>query len=261
VSAAADWARDLASWAIPPEIMRPAPQDPWAFRVDQFVRATEQAMSFDSPSLHRAREAVSPGGTVLDVGCGAGAASLPLVPPARSVVGVDDSAGMLAAFAELAEKRGAHHLEIAGVWPEIADQVEAADVVVCNHVLYNIADLGPFVTALGDHARRRVVIEITSEHPRAWMRPLWRAIHDIDRPTRPVADDALAVLDELGIGAGAERWTRPTPMKDDTIEELAAWVRDALCVTAERDPDIVEALRSHPAPDEREITTIWWDVN
>jgi hypothetical protein len=50
-------------------------------------------------------------------------------------------------------------------------------------------------------------------------------------------------------------------MKDDTIEELAAWVRDALCVTADRDQDIVEALRSHPAPDEREITTIWWDVN
>jgi SAM-dependent methyltransferase len=261
VSAAEDWARDLASWAIPPEILRPAPEDPWAFRVDQFVRATEQAMTFASPSLDRAREALSPKGSVLDVGCGAGAASLPLVPPAGSVVGVDESAGMLSAFAELAEKRGADHREIAGRWPDVADQVGVADVVVCNHVLYNIADLTTFVAALGDHARRRVVIEITSEHPRTWMRPLWRAIHGIDRPTRPVAGDALAVLDEAGIRVSVERWMRPTPMKDEPIDELAAWVRDALCVTADRDPDIVEALRSHPAPDEREIATIWWDVD
>lgn len=259
MSAAEEWARDLASWAIPPEIMARAPQDPWAFRVDTFVRAAEQAMTLDSPSLRLAREALPPGGTVLDVGCGAGAASLPLVPPAGVVVGVDGSAGMLAAFAEQAEKRGAEHREVEGSWPEVADRAESADAVVCNHVLYNIADLQPFVVALGEHARRRVVIEMTSEHPRAWMRPLWRAIHDIDRPTRPVAADALAVLAEAGIDVNVERWNRPTPMKDDSIEELTEFVREALCVGPDRDPDIVAALTADPPPAEREITTIWWN--
>jgi SAM-dependent methyltransferase len=260
VSAAEEWARALHSWTIPSDILARAPQDPWAFPVASFVRATEQAKTFDSPSLRRAREALPLGGSVLDVGCGAGAASMPLCPPAAAVVGVDESAGMLAAFAEQAAAHNVDHREIEGRWPDVAHEVAIADVVVCNHVLYNIADLASFVAALTDHARGRTVIELTSEHPRAWMRPLWRAIHDIDRPTRPVADDAIVVLTEVGIEPHVERWARPTPMKDEPIEELAAFVRVALCVNDDRDPEIVEALRKDPPAAEREITTLWWDT-
>jgi ubiquinone/menaquinone biosynthesis C-methylase UbiE len=261
VSAAEDWARDLASWAIPPEILARRPEDPWAFRVASFVRATEQAMTVDTPSLRRAREAIPPGGSVLDVGCGAGAASLPLCPPAASVAGIDESPGMLSAFADQAVALGIDHREIQGRWPDVAHDVNEADVVVCNHVLYNIADLGPFVLAMAHRARRRTVIEMTSEHPRVWMRPLWRALHDIDRPTRPVADDAIAVLRELGIEPHVERWLRPTPMKDETIDELVESVRDGLCVNVDRDAEIAEVLRNEPPPAEREITTLWWDAS
>jgi len=261
VGAAEDWARDLASWAIPADIAARTPQDPWASRVPSFVRATEQAMTFDSPSLRRAREALPPGGSVLDVGCGAGAASLPLCPPAAKVVGVDGSAAMLAAFSERAAATGIDHIEIEGRWPDVINKVAPADVVVCNHVLYNIADLGPFVAALTSRARRRTVIEMTSEHPRAWMHPFWRVLHGIDRPTSPVADDAIAVLVELHVKPNVERWVLPTPMRGDTMEELTAFVRDALYVNEDRDPEIVEVLRKRPPPAEREITTLWWDAS
>jgi len=259
VSAAAKWAAALAALAIPPEILAQAPEDPWAFPVSLFVRAAEAAVTVESPSVIRARAALSPGGSVLDVGCGAGAASLPLCPPAGSIVGVDESADMLVAFAEQADARGVDHREVCRRWPAAANDVAAADVVVCSHVLYNVADLAPFVAGLADHSRRRTVVELTSEHPRAWMRPLWRAMHHIDRPTGPVADDAVAVLADLGITPNVERWVRPTPMKDEPIAELAAFVRVALCVTSERDPEIVAALRKDPPPAEREITTLWWD--
>ncbi|MHB8510630.1 MAG: ATP-binding protein [Actinomycetota bacterium] len=60
--------------------------------------------------------------------------------------------------------------------------VGQADVVVCHHVLYDVADIVPFVHALTEHALNHVVIEIFDEHPVAWMNPLWRELHGIGRP-------------------------------------------------------------------------------
>ena len=260
MGAATEWAEALASWAIPPEIMAKAPADPWAWPVSQWVRHTEEALTMDTPSIRLAREALPDGGNVLDVGCGAGAASMPLCPPAASVVGVDSDEAVLVAFAEQAAKRGVRHDERAGAWPDVADDIGPADVVVCNHVVYNIQPIAAFLGALTQHARRRVVLEMTSEHPRAWMNPLWLALHGVDRPTRPIVDDLVAVMEEAGIEPAVERWMLPTPMRDEPMEELVPFVRQALCLTDDRDPDVAFALKEHPPPREREIATIWWNV-
>jgi SAM-dependent methyltransferase len=259
VGAAEEWAEALATWAIPPEIMAAAPEDPWALPVGHFVRALH-AQPEDSPSVRRALEALPSGGGVLDVGCGAGAASLPLASRAGLIVGVDQSAEMLAAFGEQAAGRGVRHETVHGLWPEASSDVSAADVVVCNHVLYNIPDLESFVAALADHSRRRLVVEITAEHPRAWEGVYWRALHGLERPTRPTAVDAVAVLAELGFGAQVERWPRPMPVAGLPLEELVQIVRHDLCLTADRDPDVERALRDHPPPAERDLVTIWWDA-
>lgn len=258
--AARAWAEGLESWAIPPHIRAAAPQDPWALPVGPFVRAVEDAMERSTPSFRHALEAMPVGGTVLDVGCGAGAASVPLAPPASKLVGIDQSRAMLAAFTERAAALGIAHQEIHGTWPEAMSEVAAADVVVCHHVLYNVADLEPFVLALDARARRRVVIEITAEHPRSWMNPLWRTLHGIDRPTEPVATDAYDVLIELGIDARIEMWKRPAPTATTPLEELVAFTRVALCLPADRDPDVARAIAEHPVPTTRGIVTIWWDA-
>src|SRR5204862_2441483 len=135
----------------------------------------------------RALEALPDAGSVLDVGAGGGAASLPLCPPAVAVTAVDQSPQMLAAFAELATKQGIDHLEVEGLWPDVAGRVGPADVVVCHHVLYNVGDLVPFLVALTDHAQSRVVVEMTAEHPQALLNPLWEHSHRLGRPTGPTA--------------------------------------------------------------------------
>src|SRR3954451_8178402 len=151
------WREDLASWAIPPEILAAAPETPWGCPTDLFARAAEEAVAAGdgpaAPSRRRALEALPAGGSVLDVGAGGGAASLPLCPPAAAVTAVDQSDGMLAAFAELAAKQGVAHREVQGSWPAVAAEVGPADVVVCHHVLYNVADIVPFLVALTAHAR------------------------------------------------------------------------------------------------------------
>ena len=259
--AARRWSAALASWAIPEDVLDAAPECPWGFPAALFARAAERATDDEEalrPSRRRALESLPPGGSVLDVGCGGGAASLPLAPPAGLLVGVDEGEDMLAAFAELAGRRGVAHHEVHGTWPEVAPLVRPTDVVVCHHVFYNVADLAPFALALTTHARRRVVVELTATHPMLHLNPLWEALHGIERPTSPTAWDAVAVLAEAGLEVHHEESERPSSWLGVDRAELVAFARRRLCVGPERDPEIDALLPpAHLAPLRRTVT-LWW---
>jgi hypothetical protein len=101
------------------------------------------------------------------------------------VIGVDPSPVLLAAFAERAARLGVTATTVEGFWPDSLAQVQTADVVVCHHAFYNVADLAPFAAALTDHARHQVVVELTAVHPMDWMAPYWKALYDLEQPDRP----------------------------------------------------------------------------
>jgi SAM-dependent methyltransferase len=219
-------------------------------------------------TTRRALEALPDRGAVLDVGVGAGAASLPFAPRAARIVGVDASEDLLAAFRTAAEGIDVSVETVSGRWPDVAGQVGVADVAVCAHVLYNVQDVEPFVRALDEHVRRRVVVEITGSHPLAWMNPLWLRFHRLHRPEAPTAGDALAVLRQLGIDATIEREARRSRGGFERREDAVAVVRKRLCLPADRDPEVAEALGPllrrrdglwSAGPPEQDIATLWWD--
>jgi SAM-dependent methyltransferase len=265
-TAAERWKTDLESWAIPQEILDAAPESPWGYSVELFARRADASIERTTPSTARALEALPEGGTVIDIGCGAGAASLPLAGRAGRLVGVDSSEEMLEAYRDRALATGREVETVEGVWPEAADRTPAGDVVLCHHVFYNAPDLAPFVRALTHHARRRVVAELTARHPRSSRNPLWMRFHGLERPDRPTADDAEAVLRELGLDPGREEWDNPVGSGFGRLEDLVANVRKELCLTADRDPEITEAMQGwaverdgvysfppHP------LVTLWWE--
>ena len=194
---------------------------------------------------------------MLDVGCGAGAASLRLRP--SHVVGVDQSGPLLAAFSDRAGRLGIEATAIEGVWPDAAARVPIADVVVCHHVVYNVADLSPFARALTDHARRRVVVELTAEHPMAWMSPYWEALHGLQQPDRPVVDDALAVLAGLGLQLGQRRWVRHYQTIGESSDDALSRMARRLCLPASRHDELRDLLAASPPPPARDVVTVWWD--
>jgi SAM-dependent methyltransferase len=251
------WAEQLAAWAIPEEIRSQATADPWKL-TPVLCPAPEPDERPDTPGFRLALDALGEGGTVLDVGVGAGAASLPLVPPATLVIGTDESDEMLAAFTARARERGVRARTYPGRWPDIARAVPEADVVVCSHVFYNVPDLGPFALALTAHARRRVVVELSGRHPVAGSNPLWKRFWNLDRPEGPTADDALAVLDEVGIRPGVDRQVRPASRRVAHADRVAYLTR-RLCLPPERQPEVEAALVESPEPAERELVTLWWD--
>jgi SAM-dependent methyltransferase len=249
------WRAQLDGWAIPEEILASAPESPWGFPVGLFrSRAARAGSRPATPSNLEAARFLPAGGTVLDVGAGGGAASLPLAGSAGRLVAVDESPAMVASFLAAASAAGVPAEAVEGSWPEVAGRVGPADVVVCHHVLYNVADLAPFALALTGHARRRVVAELTDRHPLVGLRPLWRRFHDLDRPTGPGADDAVAALAAVGLAVDRQDWEQPDRFGFDDFDELVAFTRRRLCLPAARDPEVAEALL---ADGTRQVDGVW----
>lgn len=255
----AQWRDDLGSWAIPDEILAQAQEKPWIHPVSMFTVDDDIP---DSPSHRAARDALPADGSVLDVGSGGGRASMALVPPAGMVVAVDHQQAMLDAFADAATRRGVRHREYLGDWPDVADEVGECDVAVCHHVAYNVADIGPFLVALDEHARRRVVIELPVRHPMSGMNPLWKRFWDLDRPTQPTAHDLVAIARALGFDAQIEVWPDDTWGRRVAMpqEERVRFARIRLCLTEDRDAEIAAALIEEADSVPREVATVWWDV-
>jgi len=261
----------MREWALPEAILAAAPESPWGLPIEPFRTRAERAVPGELTfSNRRARDALPPWGTVLDVGVGAGAASLPLPPRCALIVGVDSSAESLTEFRRQARRVGVKAQTVKGVWPAVERRVTVADVVVCNHVAYNVGDLAPFALALNAHARRRVVMEVTKQHPTLWMADLWLRFHGLARPTRPDADDAVSLLRGLGLpvrrhaavhARGAGGFVRR--------EDAVAWIRRRLCLDAARDSEVASALGERlihedglwsVRPPDQPVVTVWWDV-
>jgi SAM-dependent methyltransferase len=264
-TAADRWRADLLAWAIPDEILSKAPEDPWSFPVELFVARAEASTERLTFSNEAALVALPEGGTVLDVGCGAGGASMPLARRAGLLIGVDSGEEMLAAFAEQAANAGVQAHVFPGRWPDVGPDVPPADVAVCHHVAYNAPDLASFALALTDHARGRVVMELTTEHPLSRLAPLWLRFHALRRPDRPTAMDAVLLLREAGLDVMWQQWTAPRGGGFRRKEDLVAWVRRQLCLPKEREPEVAEALEERIEErdglygfQDRPVVTVWW---
>jgi SAM-dependent methyltransferase len=253
--ALARWREQLEGWAIPEEILAAAPESPWGCPVGLFRSRARRAGSRPvTPSNREAARFLPAGGTVLDVGAGGGAASLPLAGVAGQLVAVDESPAMVAAFLAAADAAGVAAEGVEGRWPEVAGRVAPADVVVCHHVLYNVADLAPFADALTGHARRRMVAELTDRHPLAGLGPLWRRFHGLERPTGPGADEAMAALEALGLRVARQDWESQDRFGFDDLDELVAFTRRRLCLPAARDPEVAAALLDEGT---RQVDGVW----
>jgi SAM-dependent methyltransferase len=246
VRATERWAAELAAWAIDPELLAAAPESPYGFPAGLFGADRGAAVTHDAVRSAGPR-------SVLDVGCGGGAASVPVGAP--ELLGVDESAELLARFAAAA---GPGARTFLGRWPDVAGEVPAADVVVCANVVYNVPDLAGFLTALTAHARRRVVVELTDVHPWTSLAGLWRHFHGQERPAGPTAELFGEVLAELGLAVESVTWQRDDPWRSAPADAVLAFTRRRLCLPADRDAEVAAALTRFADDRPRTATTVWW---
>ena len=237
------WRSNLANWAIPAHITAAVADSPWVLPRTVFARRADRLAAAPSGlSFERAWAALDPPGSILDVGSGAGAACLPLLPRCTGLTAVDSQPDMLDLLVQRAEAAGLQPRVVTGTWPATATEAGQADVVTCHHVSYNVPEIEPFVAALTAAARRMVVVEMTATHPLVSLNPLWLRFHGLVRPTGPTADDLLAILQAMGIQAVAERWQRPGGRDYESFAELTDVTRRRLCLPPERAGEVSRAL-------------------
>lgn len=254
-SALRRWEELQAARRIPREILSVAARTPWRMDVDYF---RPPRVPPDTPSREAAWALLSEGcdrcgGIVVDVGCGAGAASLAVAARTSFVIGIDERPEMIDAFAQAAGERGVAYVGIRGSWPAVAAHLGGVDVAICHNVAFHLKNPEPFVAGLIAVARRGVVMEMAAEHPLAWLDPLWLQFHGVRMGRAPVAEDFVDVLKSAGMSPTVARWSRE-PKRSATDAE---WVTQRLCLDPDRVGDVERALALLPSRSSARVTLTW----
>lgn len=152
----------------------------------------------DDPVLNRVVAWVDAESTVLDVGGGAGRFAIPLAKRCREVVVAEPSSSMLETLKSAANEAGVTNVRSLQMgWEEA--EVEAADLVLCAHVVYGVTEIEPFLRKLGEHARGRVVIVTHTVAPTSVAAPFWKAVHGEERLLLPALPELVPVLWEMDV--------------------------------------------------------------
>jgi len=184
----------------------------WDRRAPTFARSTtgrtEQFLGVVWPF-------VSARTTVIDVGAGAGRHAVPLAERAEWVTAVEPSEGMREYIPALPNLT-----VIASAWEDA--EVAPADVVICSHVLYGVADVAPFVQKMERAARARVFIMLREgpvPHPANVLRD---RIGAAPLPPIPRFSDLFMVLIELGIRPDVTFISYPVVNRYASLDEAIA---------------------------------------
>ncbi len=201
--------------------------DYWAKRAKQYRKALHERTDED-PFLIHLRSSLTRESSVLDVGAGTGRHTLALAPVVAHITAVDPSAAMLGLLREDVAAQGITNVTaVASAWLD-AD-VPAADVVICSHVLYPIADVAPFVRKLESAARQRVFVYVRVD-PLPTDIGLWSEFYGIALQGQPTYFDLAGVLAQLDIAADVEVVDHVFTWTFADLDEAFVQVRNSLCL-------------------------------
>ena len=175
------------------------------------------------PQLAAALEYVRPNDEIIEVGGGAGRIGLPLALRARSLLNVEPSAAMRRQFQIcIDEHRITNARTLASIWPTGAEL--NADVVLTVDVTYFIEEIEPFVRAMHEASRRRVMILTWTVPPPNVNAELFRIAFGVDEAPSPGFRELLPVIWELGITPDVrvldEQFTWPERLPTDEVTAL-----------------------------------------
>jgi SAM-dependent methyltransferase len=182
----------------------------WDRRAASFARSTQ---SRADEFLGVLDPYLSPRKTLIDAGAGTGRHAVPLSDRLEWVTAVEPSEGMRGMIPPRANMT-----VIASTWEEA--EVAPADLVICCHVLYGVADPAPFITKLDRSARERVFVMLRESddlpHPAAAIRARLRGDAG---PRLPRFSDLFMLLMQMGIAPEVNFLSYPILTRYSGLEE------------------------------------------
>lgn len=176
----------------------------WPQKAYKWYREACETFDYPSGPYGKAiRELIKDGDTVLDLGCGIGAASLMVAPLCRRVIALDRDETALNELAEMAREKGVSNIEIVkNSWP--TETSISADIIIALHVAQVFGSLAN-VKPLFESAKRGGFIACQAP---------------VSREDEPF----LALKEELGIAANYDKCDNGCYVKG-VLEALGAAVK------------------------------------
>jgi SAM-dependent methyltransferase len=196
------------------------------------------------PEVERLTREVNETLTVLDVGGGAGRFALPLALRCQQVTVVEPSQSMVDGLRELASAAKIENVVV--IQQRWEDAVASpANIVLCAHALYSIAELEPFLRKLISHAHHKVLLPTFIAPPASRYAPFWRWVYGQDRKSLPGAVELVNVLWELGVFPDVEMFVPESlrPIKDWNQALLTLRQRLFIKPDSEQDERLQEGMR------------------
>ncbi len=225
----------------------------------------------DDEALNAIADLVGRDSTVLDVGGGAGRFAVALALGCAGVTVVDPSGSMLAQLREAVREAGVSNVsDVYSEW-ESAD-VEAADVALCSHVVYGVADIRPFIEKLIAHAREKVALVSFVDSPQAGVAPLWEPVYGERRVNLPALPELVNALWEMDVYPNVKMLTPSAPQTFETTDAATDEVASRLFIGDDADARrrLEDCIEDHleRAGDGYRIRgsrpvrqgVIWWEV-
>ncbi|HXM55303.1 MAG TPA: methyltransferase domain-containing protein [Candidatus Dormibacteraeota bacterium] len=211
--------------------------DRWVSRAEYFARMTLPPRDW----LVEAMEPwLRPTATLIDVGAGTGRYAVPLAERLDWVTAVEPSQAMRERIPP------ADNVTVIGSgWMDA--EPAPADLVICVHVLYGVADVMPFVEKLERSARERVFV-VMRDGPASYPADaLARALGT--RPRQPWLRDLLLLLREAGVEPDLAMSTYQPSIRYESVADAVERCR--LDLGAEWDEERGRAwLEANLRPDE-----------
>lgn len=183
----------------------------------------------DDPVLDVLLSMLNSGGTALDVGGGAGRLALPMALKCSHVHVVEPSLSMISQLRESAAEAGIDNVSVTqAVWESA--EVDAADAVLCAHVVYGVSDIEPFIRKLQAHANSLVVILSFIESPMNRISRFWQPVHGEERIDMPALPELVNALWEMGIYPDVQMLAPVMPDKFEDREVALTQLRNRLYV-------------------------------
>ena len=184
----------------------------WDRRAMSFARSThtrsDEFLAVLDPFL-------SPRKTLIDAGAGTGRHASPLAARVEWVTAVEPSEGMRAMIAPRDNMT-----VVASTWEDA--EVAPADLVICSHVLYGVADPAPFIAKLERSARERVFVMLRESdlpHPARIIRT---RLAGSAGPRLPRFSELFMLLLQMGIAADVTFLSYPITTRYSDLEEALA---------------------------------------
>jgi SAM-dependent methyltransferase len=184
----------------------------WDRRAASYARSTQARVD---EFLQVLEPYLSPSRTLIDVGAGTGRHTAPLAKRLEWVTAVEPSEGMRSHI-----PARDNITVVASSWEDA--EVAPADLVICSHVLYGVAEPIPFIEKLERSARERVFLMLRESdlpHPAAEIR---RRLVGDGGPRLPRFSELFMLLMQMGIAADVDFLRYPIVTRYSDIEEALA---------------------------------------